>query len=256
MPDAVYRIPTLLRHRLLMGGLGIALAALPFANTLAIGMLVSGRAHWWMVIAGSLTCVAAYIVSARASSWTEFPLVWWSEAVTNLSNGLGVRTLELTGLGSDRVVLNQTVRIGRKRISATPIAIRYIRSVSWQPDPRSALAEQGAQWLLSLDCVADLPPEFDSFVQDLRKTASKHGPRSTALAVLATRAQADAEGMRLVEFLRSAGVQLQPDPNPSADDALALSLEGATEPGAAPSDRPRLPGDLAAASHRVRWVVG
>lgn len=234
---------------------GVLIAALTLLDALAIEQLIEGKADAWMVLPALLSAVLVVMLARANGSWLAVPKAWIAGMLTGLARPL-IR-MELVGIetgGGAREIV-AIMRIGRFRRTQWRIPAGAVRSVRWEPDSGSPSAKPRKEWLVLLDIREDVPPEFAQLKQSSRRLTDQFGLRAAAMAISRTRDGAEREGMRLIRFLESCGLRLEPDPAPHLDDPDAArrstpptTPEGidATAPSAARE---------AAAKQRVRWVV-
>jgi hypothetical protein len=207
-----------------------------------------------------LSAVLAVMMARTNGSWLGVPKAWITGMLAALARPIiraelvGVDSGVDSGVGGAREIA-ATMRIGRFRTTKWRIPAGIIRSVRWEPDSGSAIEAPRDEWLVLLDIREEVPPELARFKQDATRTMERFGLRAAAMAIARTREGAERDGLRLIAFLESCGLRLEPDPKPELEDP---SLEQRIAPPTSPEgiDATMLkPERAAAAKHRVRWVV-
>jgi hypothetical protein len=234
---------------------GVLIAALTLLDALAIEQLIEGRADAWMVLPALLSAVLVVMLARANGSWLAVPKAWIAGMLAGLARPF-IR-IELVGIetgGGAREIV-AIMRIGRFRRTQWRIPAGAVRSVRWEPDSGSPSAKPRKEWLVLLDMREDVPPEFAQFKQASRRLTDQFGLRAAAMAIAKTREGAERDGMRLIAFLESCGLRLEPDPNPERENPR-------DEQRAAPPTSPEgigqielSPARAAAARERVRWVL-
>ena len=238
---------------------GVLIAALTLLDALAIEQLIEGKADAWMVLPALLSAVLVVMLARANGSWLAVPKAWITGMLTGLARPL-IR-MELVGArdgggGGGRVRdIAAIIRAGPFGTTQWRIPPDTVRSVRWEPDSGSPSTAPRNEWLVLLDIREDVPPEFAQFKQASRRLTDQFGLRAAAMAIAKTREGAERDGMRLIAFLESCGLRLEPDPNPERENprdgqraAPPTSPEGIEQIDLSPAR-------AAAAKERVRWVV-
>ena len=257
MNEAKFTIRIGWRRMLAQMSGGVMLALLTLLDALAIEQLIEGKPDAWMLLPGALSAVLVVMLARANGSWLAVPKAWITGTLTALARPL-IR-MELVGArdsGDGRVrEIAAITRVGPFGTTQWRIPPDTVRSVRWEPDSGSPSTAPRNEWLVLLDIRKDVPPEFAQLQQASRRSTDQFGLRAAAMAIAKTREGAERDGMRLIAFLESCGLRLEPDPNPEREDSR-------DEQRAAPPTSPEgieqielSPARAAAAKERVRWVV-
>ncbi|MEY3143880.1 MAG: hypothetical protein RLY21_2373 [Planctomycetota bacterium] len=275
MSPPVHVFPMRLRTRLNHAWNGLFLFLLPIVALGLIVLIALDSDPWSTVHLVMLAPTAIIVVSMVGEVRSGRPLAgalraWYPLAVMEIrksisspilvvegagSEGAGTKPPGTAGSGVECSTLAFGTRLGERIQIHYRIPAATLAAVSWEPDSGSSRSAPTSEWLLLMQRTNDRSEEILKHVAAAREATTTVGVRAYASAILKDRADADREGLRLVEFLRSAGIALEPDATPS-------TVEPGTFRRGAPPSAPdgidevaRTPGQLAAAAQRVRWVV-